>query len=323
MKLLSIAIPTFNRSQFIKENLEVIIPQLLCFKDITEIVISDNCSTDDTEAVVCELSRKYDYPIDYKKLDTPIYFEDNFKAAVERSSGEYVQMMGDDDIMCPSFYDFVIKILKDHSLSLLHLNWLTGDENCSNSVVFDKKLETPPVLLMSTASFIKRLMNAPGFMSSLVFSRDCWNVGAQYEKENYYGYHFLGRLYHGACHLKAECCYCSFPMLIMRSPVRSFSKTFPLFFFVGYSNIFKDLKTVIPDIEDLWLNKIHNTQQQHYLSLLAGVNKDKSFYKERRMEFWPFLSQFQKFTFNYMVSRFSNKLTRGLYYFFVRLFVKN
>lgn len=51
--LLSICIPTYNRSQYLKETIDSIIGQEEFKSENVEIVISDNCSTDDTE-IVCK-----------------------------------------------------------------------------------------------------------------------------------------------------------------------------------------------------------------------------------------------------------------------------
>jgi abequosyltransferase len=46
--LLSICIPTYNRSQYLKQALETYVSNA-AFDDEVEIVISDNASTDNTE----------------------------------------------------------------------------------------------------------------------------------------------------------------------------------------------------------------------------------------------------------------------------------
>ena len=52
MKTLSIAIPTHNRAHFLKEELDILLPQVLTRKEEIEIIISDNVSTDDTESMI-------------------------------------------------------------------------------------------------------------------------------------------------------------------------------------------------------------------------------------------------------------------------------
>ena len=48
-KLLTIAIPTYNGSKTISDMLNILLPQV---DDRVEIIISDNCSTDNTEDII-------------------------------------------------------------------------------------------------------------------------------------------------------------------------------------------------------------------------------------------------------------------------------
>ncbi len=57
--LLSICIPTYNRSRHLKTTIESIIQQPEFLNGKVEIVICDNASTDDTSIVVGEFSRRY------------------------------------------------------------------------------------------------------------------------------------------------------------------------------------------------------------------------------------------------------------------------
>ena len=54
--ILTIAIPTYNGSKTIKSMLNVLMPQVT---DKVEILVSDNCSTDDTLQVVYKYKKKY------------------------------------------------------------------------------------------------------------------------------------------------------------------------------------------------------------------------------------------------------------------------
>ena len=53
--LLSICVPTYNRSRYLASLLEGLVAQIGDFPHPFELVISDNASTDDTPAVVCAL----------------------------------------------------------------------------------------------------------------------------------------------------------------------------------------------------------------------------------------------------------------------------
>ena len=49
--LLTIAIPTYNGSKTIRNMLDLLLPQC---NDQVELLISDNCSTDNTEVIIDE-----------------------------------------------------------------------------------------------------------------------------------------------------------------------------------------------------------------------------------------------------------------------------
>ncbi len=52
--LLTIAIPTYNRSRYLREFLEALLPQIESAGDV-ELLISDNASPDDTAQMLAEV----------------------------------------------------------------------------------------------------------------------------------------------------------------------------------------------------------------------------------------------------------------------------
>lgn len=54
--ILSICIPTFNRASILKENLSYLITQIMPFSNQIELIVSDNCSMDDTEKMISEIN---------------------------------------------------------------------------------------------------------------------------------------------------------------------------------------------------------------------------------------------------------------------------
>jgi glycosyltransferase involved in cell wall biosynthesis len=82
---LSIAIPTYNGAETIRETLDSIVSQL---EDGVEIVVSDNASTDDTAEIVREYQASYPV-IRYFCNDENLGADRNFDLAVRRAQGEY------------------------------------------------------------------------------------------------------------------------------------------------------------------------------------------------------------------------------------------
>ena len=101
--LVSIGTPTYNRANgYLKYALESALNQT--YKNI-EIIISDNCSPDNTE----ELVRSYnDERIRYVKHAKPLHPIDNFNYCVEMAKGDYFLMLHDDDMIDPDFIETCI-----------------------------------------------------------------------------------------------------------------------------------------------------------------------------------------------------------------------
>lgn len=319
MKLLSIAIPTYNRSKYLREELNCILPQLLPFKEEVEIQISDNCSTDDTGIMVEEISAKYNFPIGYKRLEKGIYFEDNFDTVVGRCSGKYIQMSGDDDIFDANFYPRLINLLKEHQYGLLHFNRLECDAVCSNGRLYDKNYEKNE-MVMEAGDFIRKCMAGPGFMTSFVFSKECWDKG-EMDLSSFYGYRFLSRLYHGAIQLGVKCYYCYIPLILMRNPSRAWGGQYCLFHFVGLSNLFKCLDSSIPGLFQKWEEKLHHsTALRGNLVMLGVVANNKSFFCEKKEEFFQYFNKREKIAFDLLL-KLPAKVFLPFYYRFVKWFL--
>lgn len=90
--LLSICIPTFNRI----DTLIVVLQRLVDDPDFdkeVEVVISDNCSTDDTEAQIRKLSSEYPNIRYYRNSEN--IKDKNFYLALSRGHGRYLKLLND------------------------------------------------------------------------------------------------------------------------------------------------------------------------------------------------------------------------------------
>lgn len=89
----SIALPTFNRCEYLKATISILLEQN--FKDY-EIVVVDNASTDDTAKVVRSFKDKR---IRYLRNKKNIGFPKNTKKAMLSCRGKYIFTIGDDDFL--------------------------------------------------------------------------------------------------------------------------------------------------------------------------------------------------------------------------------
>jgi glycosyltransferase involved in cell wall biosynthesis len=102
--LVTIAIPTYNRANgYLRQTLESALAQT--YPNL-EIMVSDNCSPDDTERVV----KAYDDSrIRYFRQQTPLRPNDNFNFLLDRACGEYFLLLHDDDLIDDDFVEACLK----------------------------------------------------------------------------------------------------------------------------------------------------------------------------------------------------------------------
>jgi glycosyltransferase involved in cell wall biosynthesis len=93
--LLTICIPTYNRSKYLKKTLDSIVNQKIFIEsNKVEIVISDNASTDDTRSICYEFIKLNPDKILYHCNDENI-LDLNFEKALSLGSGDFLKLNND------------------------------------------------------------------------------------------------------------------------------------------------------------------------------------------------------------------------------------
>jgi len=91
----SILLPTRNRLEFLKYAVETVVRQ---DSPDWELVVSDNDSSEDIAGYLASLEEPR---VVYHRTESFLPVTENWNAALERSSGDYVLMLGDDDGLLP------------------------------------------------------------------------------------------------------------------------------------------------------------------------------------------------------------------------------
>jgi len=115
--LLTIAIPTYNRSRFLGELLGLLIPQLENEPSV-ELLISDNASPDDTAEVVmrfCQNNPRFRTLRNAENIGS----DANFLQCFREARGRYVWLVGDDDILVPGAIPQIVELLRDREYDLV------------------------------------------------------------------------------------------------------------------------------------------------------------------------------------------------------------
>ncbi len=96
--LVTIGIPTYNRARgFLREALASALGQTY---ERVEVVVADNCSEDDTAAVVAEVGAGR---VRYHRHERNLGAQANFNSVVRLASGGYLVLLHDDDMIDPDF----------------------------------------------------------------------------------------------------------------------------------------------------------------------------------------------------------------------------
>lgn len=109
--LVSIGLPVYNGEVYLRRVLESILAQT--YRHF-ELVISDNASTDGTEAV-CREYAAADSRICYTRQPTNRGATWNFREVVHLSSGKYFLWTSHDDLLAPSYVERCVKVLEEHA----------------------------------------------------------------------------------------------------------------------------------------------------------------------------------------------------------------
>src|SRR4249919_2253033 len=99
MMKISICIPQYNRIDYLLKSLRMIEEQT--YPDI-EIVVSDDCSTDDTEEQIKRFKPQCKYPIVYHRNTVNVGYDANYRKCIELASGDYAIVIGNDDSIIPN-----------------------------------------------------------------------------------------------------------------------------------------------------------------------------------------------------------------------------
>lgn len=104
---ISICIPAYNSEKFIEETLRSVLTQ--SYRNI-EVVISDDCSVDNTAQIVDSFK---DGRIRFFKNEQNLGVEKNWNKTLGLATGKYCKLMGADDVLYPTFIEEQVNILEN------------------------------------------------------------------------------------------------------------------------------------------------------------------------------------------------------------------
>ena len=218
LPLVSVCIPVYNGVPYIAEAIESVLKQTC--QDF-EIVVCDNCSTDDTLKVVEGYA---DPRIRVYRNERNLGASTNYNRVVSLARGKYFKLLCADDIIYPDCLKVQADVLEDPQNSSVVLVF------CSRDIVRSdgKRMMTwgyrrtrrhsGGELMRKYVRYSSNLMGEP---SCLLFRRDALPVAGQFQSELWYcDIHFYARmLLHGDGYSLAKP-YCIFRLSEVSTTIR-------------------------------------------------------------------------------------------------------
>lgn len=106
--LVTVGIPTYNRADLLAEAVASALAQ---DHPAVEVVVSDNASTDGTEAL-CRGLAAQEPRLRYIRQDENIGATANFKAVLAAARGDYFMWLTDDDLVAPNYVSACVAVLE-------------------------------------------------------------------------------------------------------------------------------------------------------------------------------------------------------------------
>jgi glycosyltransferase involved in cell wall biosynthesis len=176
-EVLSIAIPTRNRAMYLKDLLDSIKTSLQLLGEdasLVKVYVYDNDSTDDTETVVDRAG----FAIAYHKNAKDFGGDANIFKAYTLPTGEYIWVIGDDELLPKTSLQYVLPLIFDYRPGLI----ITKTDNYVTFVDLPLYFHN----YQEYALFAKRnnphLLLAHTLISATIIRRDCFD--RDYAKNN-------------------------------------------------------------------------------------------------------------------------------------------
>ena len=135
---ISICVPQYNRIELLLKSLRIIENQ--DYDDI-EIVVSDDCSTDNTVEEIQKLQKDYKYPVVFFKFEENQGYDRNYRKCIELATGDYCLVIGNDDTMNnDNAISNLVSFLKANDLPDIGYCNFVEENNMDNS--FERALES-------------------------------------------------------------------------------------------------------------------------------------------------------------------------------------
>jgi glycosyltransferase involved in cell wall biosynthesis len=165
----SICIPQFNRIDYLIKSLDEL--QNQNHSDF-EVVISDDCSQDETEKRISEYIKNSIYPITYFRFEQNQGYDRNLRKSMELAKGDYCFVLGNDDTLAhQNVLQELEMFLKKNSLP--DLGFCNYQEYSNDAIITRRAIETK--LLGYGPEVGLRQYSCFSFVAGLIFKKSTFD----------------------------------------------------------------------------------------------------------------------------------------------------
>lgn len=124
---ISVAMASYNGEQYISKQIRSILKQTM---PVDEIIVTDDCSTDNTYRILLDQQSKVKN-IDFKieRNQDNLGYKENFKKAISLCTGDYIFLCDQDDLWNNDKVETLINIMQTHRISVLSSSFTFMDAN--------------------------------------------------------------------------------------------------------------------------------------------------------------------------------------------------
>jgi glycosyltransferase involved in cell wall biosynthesis len=173
--ILTIAIPTYNGSKTINKLLNSVLIQTFNHDEI-EILVSDNCSNDNSVSLINSFRKKYPHiNLNLNINLMNLGYDKNIVKLIDSSNGEYIWFIGDDDFLVEDSISSVINKIKasNNTLTYIYTNfYLPKTAKIDSSSIYTNYKNdvygTDKVLFLKTTKIDYNFISSNIFKKSLI-----------------------------------------------------------------------------------------------------------------------------------------------------------
>jgi glycosyltransferase involved in cell wall biosynthesis len=161
--LVSIALATYNGSRYLRAQIDSVLNQT--YQNI-ELIISDDCSTDNTRSILKSYEKSHPFiHLNFNKKN--LGYLKNFEKAISLCKGDFVALCDQDDIWVPNKIDRLVEKIGNHDIIASDLSVIDS----SDKIISPSLIDYQGFIIPSTAEQFRFLVFRNSFTGCTMLIR--------------------------------------------------------------------------------------------------------------------------------------------------------